>query len=108
MILARQEKLSNLLIQIENEMKSLDLWSRSPPAEDAFQSSAPFCADTMAFTDWLQWVFVFRFRVLIENEHPLPEKSDIHPMAEEMFKPLSQDTDALLELIATFDRELSR
>ena len=106
-MVANQEILSTLLVRIENEMKALDLWSRSPPAAEAFQSNEPFCADTMAFTDWLQWVFVSRFRVLIDNDHPLPEKSAIQPMAEEMFKSLAQNTDGLVELLGEFDRELS-
>ncbi|MDX1696038.1 MAG: YqcC family protein [Ketobacteraceae bacterium] len=99
--------MSTLLIEIETEMKDQALWSQEPPARSAFASTVPFYADTMAFTDWLQWVFVVRFRELLEGGHPLPDKSAVHPMAEEMFRDLSQETDALLNLIAAFDRELS-
>lgn len=105
--MAKKEVLIRLLIEIEGEMKDRDLWSEIPPQPDAFESTVPFFTDRMAFTDWLQWVFVARFQALLEGDHPLPPKSSVHPMAEEMFRELSVNTDPLLNLIAAFDRELS-
>lgn len=105
--MAKKDVLIRLLIEIETEMKARDLWSEAPPEPTAFESNVPFFADRMAFTDWLQWVFVARFQALLEGDHPLPGASSIHPMAEEMFKELTEETDLLLNLIAAFDRELS-
>lgn len=106
--MADRAALRRLLQAVESEMKTLELWADQPPAAVAFQSTTPFFADTMAFQEWLQWVFLPRFQQLLDQDHPLPDKAAIQPMAEEMFKALSLDTNSLLGLLGEFDSELSR
>lgn len=84
-------------------MRARDLWEGHPPTPRALESSTPFCADTLDFTQWLQWVFIARFRALIEGDHRLPQYCDIHPMAEQALNDTSADTDELLRLLADFD-----
>lgn len=95
--------LNSLLEQIAAHMRDLNMWDTHPPEPEAFMSSVPFFADCMSFPQWLQWVFIPRFNALLEGSHPLPPECAIHPMAEEAFKELSQDTAALLSLLKRFD-----
>ena len=92
---------------LEWELRRSGLWESQPPSPEAFQSAMPFSADRMSFGQWLQWVFIPRTRALLDHGGPLPESSAIRPMAEEMFKDVAQDTDALVELIGEFDRLIS-
>ena len=95
--------LNGLLDDLQAEMESLNLWEGRPPEPEAFESATPFFADTMDFTQWLQWVFIARFRALLAEQHPLPAQCDVAPMAEEALKEFPQDTDNLVALLAEFD-----
>jgi len=88
---------------IERMMQALDLYSSTPPDARAFASSTPFCYDTMSFLEWLQWVMFPKTRELISRKLPLPTVCEIHPLAEEEFKLLAQDTESLLEEIRVLD-----
>ena len=89
---------------LEKELRRLGLWQASPPSPEALASQMPFCFDTLAFTEWLQWVFIPRTRAVIDHGGPLPEHSGIAPLAEEVFKEMSEDTEALYTLLCRFDR----
>ena len=103
----RLARCARLMEALERELRRRRLWESQPPPPAAFQSVMPFSADRMSFVQWLQWVFIPRTRALLDHGGPLPESSAIRPMAEEMFKDVVQDTDALVELIGEFDRLIS-
>jgi uncharacterized protein YqcC (DUF446 family) len=88
-------------------MEALELWQSSPPSAQALASTQPFCIDTLHFTEWLQWLLIPRLQEMIRQELPLPQSSQIQPMAEEVFKQMQADTDALLALINRLDETLS-
>lgn len=95
---------ADLLLEIEAEMRRIQLWeSEAPPAED-LESLQPFCYDTLEFHQWIQWVMIPRMKEILEAGMPLPSSSDIHPLAEYQFANLEQQTDNLTELLAQFDR----
>jgi len=96
-----------LLTQIEVELKRLSLWKTTPPSAAALASTAPFCIDTMPFPDWLQFVFLVKMQQLLALEMPLPANMAIHPMAEEAFQHLPEDTRQLSQLILSFDHLLN-
>lgn len=98
-----RRQLKQLLDDMQSELQSLELWEGHPPEPEAFESSTPFFADRMHFSQWLQWVFIARFRALLAEQHPLPAQCDVAPMAEEALKELPQDTNTLVTLIAEFD-----
>jgi uncharacterized protein YqcC (DUF446 family) len=100
---AQRQELMRLLAELEAVMRHQGLWEGSPPPPEAFDSDTPFCADTLDFTQWLQWVFVARFRALIGGGHPLPRVCDVTPMAEEALKNADMDERPLLRLLVTFD-----
>lgn len=80
------EALHHLLLRLEQALKQCHLWRSEPPAPEAFLSTQPFCVDTMSFAEWLQWVFVARLRALLEAQRPLPQGSQVAPLAAELWK----------------------
>ncbi|MAR92375.1 MAG: YqcC family protein [Pseudomonadota bacterium] len=97
--------LTALLTNVETEMRELELWEEQSPPPSAFASELPFFYDTMTFSQWLQWVFVARFRALLEGQHPLPPSCEVAPMAEEYFKDLEVYADPLIGLLRRFDAQ---
>lgn len=101
-------RLADAVLEIESEMRRLALWipedSADVPSAEALCSTQPFCIDTLAFPQWIQFVLLEKVRVLIEADAPLPDRSDIAPMAEEYFRPLPLSTDRLVESIRELDR----
>ncbi|MCC4308888.1 MAG: YqcC family protein [Alcanivorax sp.] len=99
----QRQALTGLLNDMQSEMESLNLWETLPPEPEAFESATPFFADTMKFSQWLQWVFIARFRAILAEDHPLPAQCDVAPLAEETLRDLPEDTDRLVALIRDFD-----
>lgn len=89
------------LIEIEAEMKAAGFWQASPLTPDQLDFSAPFGLDRMAFSQWLQFVFVPRVREAIESGR-LPASSNVSGQAVREF-----DTDPranrLVRLLSEFD-----
>ena len=101
--MADRELLLALLKNLETEMQAAELWETSPLPASAFDSQLPFYYDTMNFAQWLQWVFIARFRAILEGGHPLPDTCSVTPMAEEYFKALEVYADPILGLLRRFD-----
>lgn len=99
----RRDQLSHLLNDLQAELQRLSLWETLPPAPEAFESTTPFCADTLDFSQWLQWVFIARFRAILADDHPLPAQCDVAPLAEEALRGLGKPTTTLIELLRRFD-----
>ncbi|GGE71687.1 hypothetical protein GCM10011533_25050 [Streptosporangium jomthongense] len=100
-------QVADCLLSIEMELRKLDMWASQRPPEDAFRSTEPFCLDTLAFTQWVQFVFLERMKVIVENGHPLPEVSGIAPMAEEYFRGRPESGQGLIRELEVFDQLLS-
>ncbi len=74
-----------LLAQLAETLQTAGLWQQSPPDPALLESSAPFCCDTLAFEQWLQFVFIARMQALIDARLPLPGNIALAPMAEMMW-----------------------
>lgn len=85
----------------------MDAWQEQPLPPEAFESTQPFCLDTMSFPQWLQFVFVARMKVLLEGGQPLPSVSGIAPMAEEYFRGRNESGAKLIQALAHMDSLLS-
>ena len=70
------------LLLIERELRLLDWWAQTPPEAWRLQSAAPFCVDSLTLEQWLQWIFLPRMKVLVEEGAPLPASCAILPVAE--------------------------
>ncbi|WP_273209722.1 YqcC family protein [Marinobacter subterrani] len=100
-------QVADSLLNIEMELRQLGLWQSEPPPDEAFLSTKPFCIDTLEFHQWLQFVFVARMKVIVENDHPLPSISGIAPMAEEHFRGRPETGSVLIRELEEIDRLLS-
>ena len=78
-------RVSAVILELEVTLKTAGLWEGAQPSASALASQEPFCVDTLSFSQWLQFVFIVRINTMIEQGGPLPQKSDIAPMAEESF-----------------------
>lgn len=99
---------ADLLLEIEREMRALGVWERNAPPADALASTQPFSIDTLALTQWLQWIFIPRIAELIEHGRALPTDCAIAPLAETVFEDMEENTDRLLRLVRQVDTRLSR
>lgn len=102
--LDRPARIKAQIQRIESMLRSMELHSDQRPDDSAFESAVPFCYDTMSFLEWLQWVMFPRTFEMIEKQLPLPTVCEIHPLAEEEFRLLERETDALLAEIELLDR----
>lgn len=92
------------LLLIERELRLLGYWQALPPSAQALASEQPFCVDTLAFEQWLQWVFLPRMKALIESGADLPAASGIAAMAEEVFSIQALEVKGLLSALQAFDQ----
>ena len=95
-----------LLIDVEAELRRLNWWDGRPPAPEALASSAPFCTDTLALEQWLQFVFIPRMRHLIESDQALPGDCGIAPLAELVWAEQKRQTKTLIALLTAVDQRL--
>ncbi|WP_298446789.1 YqcC family protein [uncultured Marinobacter sp.] len=100
-------RVADCLLGIEIELRKLDMWAAERPPAEAFDSTEPFCIDTLAFTQWIQFVFLERMKFIVENGHPLPRVSGIAPMAEEYFRGLPESGQGLIQELEAVDQLLS-
>jgi uncharacterized protein YqcC (DUF446 family) len=52
---------------IEALLRQHQLWQETAPQPEAFASTQPFCLDTLAPFEWLQWVLIPRMHALLEG-----------------------------------------
>ena len=101
--MSKHAALIAILDDLQTELDNQGLWRTQPPAASAFKSQTPFFADTMDFSQWLQWVFVARFRAIMDAGAPLPASCDVAPMAEEALKDMEEDVTEIINLLKAFD-----
>lgn len=104
----RFPEVADHLLLIERELRSLGWWSESSPGAEALASVEPFSVDTLDFEQWLQWIFLPRMKLILENDLPLPNASGILEMAEMVYSTRQQETHRLQQLLAQFDQLIAR
>lgn len=100
-------RLSELLADVESELKNVNHWSDRRPMDEAFQSEQPFFVDTMDFPQWLQYVFLERIRSLVDGKLTLPDSCGVAPMAEEYFRSLPINANQLILTLKNIDDGIS-
>ncbi len=86
---------------IESELKALGWWSATRPPEEAFAFTRPFAMDTLAFSQWLQWVFLPRVREAIEAG-AFPSESHVAAQAVREYDGVPEASE-LLRRLSDFD-----
>ncbi|MFC0711263.1 YqcC family protein [Azorhizophilus paspali] len=99
--------LAEQMLLIEQELRALGMWASSPPSDEALSSEQPFCIDTLVFEEWLQWIFLPRMKVIVEENRTLPASSGILPMAELAYRERPAEVARLLGVIGEVDRLIS-
>jgi len=99
---ARERALIAVVDGLEAELRRMRLWEHERPREELLASPKPFCVDTLALSQWIQWLLIPRMRRILAGDGELPTSSAIHPYAEDCFEHLD-DPSALLLLIERFD-----
>lgn len=104
---ARVSAVAGQLLLIERELRVLGWWEAAPPSPQALASQQPFCVDTLELHQWLQWIFLPRFKQLVESGQPLPAASGILAMAEVVYAQRLDEVRGLLRALAAFDQLIS-
>ena len=72
---ARMAAFAPQIDALEAEMKRIGWWEAQPPPPEKMQFRQAFGMDTLAFSQWLQWVFLPAARSMLAGERPLPPSS---------------------------------
>jgi len=104
----RRRAVAEVVEDIAREMRRSDLWDDRAPSDHRMSSTQPFCCDTLQFHEWLQWQFLPRMNLILEQERDLPENSAILPYAEEFLPGKLDRPERLLFLLHTFDELITR
>lgn len=104
---AKYLAVASMLLDIEAELRDLHWWEAQAPSAEALSSTMPFCADSLQFHQWVQFVFLPRMHALIDNRQPLPTVCGIAPMLEEANRVNSRQSARLLDLFVRLDKVLS-
>ena|SRR5690242_3118896 len=96
-----QQKVAQYANQIEAEMRRIGMWQTQPlrPEQMAFKQA--FAMDTMAFSQWLQFIFLPRVRQAVES-NSFPRSSSVGAQAVREFDG-DPEADQLVTLLSEFD-----
>jgi uncharacterized protein YqcC (DUF446 family) len=100
----RLPTIADQLLLIERELRVLGWWREVPPSDEDLSSREPFCVDTLDFDQWLQWIFLPRMKMILEQNLALPTASGILEMAEMVYASRLQEARNLMALLREFDR----
>lgn len=96
---------ANKVDEIEAEMRRIGMWQSEPPPPEAFENMGAFGQGTMAFEQWLQWVFLARVRQIIAERGRFPDRSQVADQAYREWKMWGDlpDSERLIDLLREFD-----
>jgi uncharacterized protein YqcC (DUF446 family) len=97
-----QERVREKIAEIENEMKRIGYWQSdlSQPEQYGFRSA--FAMDTMAFSQWLQFIFIPRVKNMLEVGEKFPPDSQNGAQAVREFDG-DDRAQGLVALLSEFD-----
>jgi uncharacterized protein YqcC (DUF446 family) len=90
------------LSEIEVEMKRIGYWNPGQLREEAYDFQQAFGMDTMAFSEWLQFVLIPNVRLIIEQKGTFPTESMVGVQAIREFDG-DENASGLIKLLSEFD-----
>jgi uncharacterized protein YqcC (DUF446 family) len=87
---------------IEAEMRRIGLWQEEPLPKRAYDYTLAFAQDSMAFHQWLQFVFIPQVKKMAEDYEELPKMSRVSPAAVRAFEGWDKGS-RLIVLLKEFD-----
>ncbi len=93
---------ARLLDKIEFELQQIGYWQSTPLPEEKFENMGAFGMNIMAFSQWLQFVFLPQARKAVSGAREFPGESDVSVQAVREF---DGDPNAgnLVSLLCEFD-----
>ncbi len=85
-------------------MKRVGLWQNTPLKPEQYDFRAAFGGDTMAFPQWLQFIFLPNVRSIIAGKGKFPNVSQVGAYAVREFDTYAEDTSGLQTLLSEFDQ----
>jgi uncharacterized protein YqcC (DUF446 family) len=98
------QRVSAQITAIEAEMKRIGFWQNEPLQPEQYNFRVAFAGDTMAFPQWLQFVFIPNVRRIIDTHGTFPTSSQVSAYAVREFDTYREDTGQLITLLHDFDR----
>lgn len=92
------------LDEIEAEMRRIGMWQEQPLRPEQYSFTRAFGGDTMAFDQWLQFIFIPRVREIVAARGAFPPYSEVAAQAAREFDTHPLDTARLQTLLYEFDR----
>jgi len=96
-----RERVASLINDIEAEMQRNGMWQTDPLRPEQLQFTQAFGMDTMAYSQWLQFIFLPRVREAITT-NSFPSSSSVGTQAIREFDTVA-DSDRLVSLLCEFD-----
>jgi uncharacterized protein YqcC (DUF446 family) len=96
-----QQNVTRSVDQIEAEMRRIGMWQETPLRPEQLKFKQAFAMDTMAFSQWLQFIFLPRVREAIAANN-FPSESNVGTQAVREFDG-APNADHLVTLLAEFD-----
>lgn len=87
---------------IEAEMKRSGFWQDAPLKPEQYHFERAFAQDTMAYSQWLQFIFVPRVQAIIDQRGQFPAQSMVGAQAVREFDGVDE-ADELVRLLSEFD-----
>jgi uncharacterized protein YqcC (DUF446 family) len=96
-----RQKVAQYADQIQAEMRRIGLWQNQPLHPEQMDFKQAFAMDTMAFSQWLQFIFLPRVREAAESNN-FPRSSSVGAQAVREFDGFTE-ADQLITLLSEFD-----
>lgn len=96
-----QKDVTRYLDEIEAEMRRIGMWQEEPLRPEQMEFTQAFAMDTMAFSQWLQFIFLPRVREAVAANH-FPGSSSVGAQAVREFDGVNEAS-GLITLLSEFD-----
>ena len=96
-----QKDVARYLEQIEAEMRQIGMWQGEALRPEQMEFTEAFAMDTMAFSQWLQFIFLPRVREAVAANH-FPGSSSVGAQAVREFDGVTEAS-GLITLLSEFD-----
>jgi uncharacterized protein YqcC (DUF446 family) len=98
----RRAGLASATAELEAELRRLGWWQDVPLEPERMRFRSAYGMDTMAFSQWLQYVFVPAARAVVAGERPLPPGSALAAHAVREFDGMDE-AEALCAILRRVD-----
>ncbi|EGT5683194.1 YqcC family protein [Cronobacter turicensis] len=99
----RHQRVRQQLQRVEQVLRHHQQWQIAAPDSSAFESTQPFCMDTLEPYEWLQWVLIPRLHALLDAGAPLPQAFAVAPYYEVALEASHPARDAVLVTLGELD-----